>query len=125
MSYKKIAVFSPALILAAAFFWSGIAGAQTKPSSKPPARIDVNKATVEQLGKLPALNSVLAKAIVDYRDKSGLFKTPEDLLKVKGITKEILNKISPKLDKGILYVAPAAPSSNDDDEEPSLKPSKC
>jgi len=68
---------------------------------------------------------VLAKAIVEHREKSGPFKTPEDLLRVKGMTKELLNKLNPKTEKDILYITPSAPSSDEDEEEPSLKPSKC
>ncbi len=109
---------------------SGPAGAQTKTQAKPPAKapvsakIDLNKATLEQLSRCPGLNSVLAKAIVEYREKSGPFKKPEDLLKVKGITKELLNKLNPKIEKDTFYITPAS-SSDEDEEEPSLKPSKC
>ena len=89
------------------------------------AKIDLNKATSEQLGKFPGLTAALAKSIVEYRERSGPFKAPEDLLKVKGVTKEILNKLNPKLEKGIFYITPSAPASDEDEEEPSLKPSKC
>jgi competence protein ComEA len=85
--------------------------------------VDLNKATAEQLGACPGLTPALAKAIVEYRLKSGPFKAPEDLLKVKGMTKEIFTKAKPKMEKDIIYLAPAA--SEEDDEEPSLKPSKC
>jgi competence ComEA-like helix-hairpin-helix protein len=123
MNSRKIARVCIALIIAGGILAGAMASAQT--SAKPPAKLELNKATAEQLSKCPGLTPVLAKAIVAYRDQSGPFKAAEDLLKVKGVTKEILNKLSPKVDKGILYVAPAAPSSNEDEEEPSLKPSKC
>jgi competence ComEA-like helix-hairpin-helix protein len=122
MSNKKVATVWIAFIVSIGFLFIGIAGGQTQLPSISAAKIDLNKATAEQLAKFPGLNSSLARGIVEYRDKSGPFKTPEDLLKVKGITKEILNKIGLKMEKGILYVTP---SSNDDEEEPSLKPSKC
>jgi len=99
--------------------------AQTKAPSKPPAKapgtakIDVNKATADQLTKC-GIGPGLAKAIVDYREKSGPFKNPEDLLQVKGMTKELYNKLSPKVDKGVLYISPAS----QDEDEPGLKPSK-
>ena len=114
-------------IISAAFILGSTVLGQTKPPAKPPApaKIDLNKATPEQLGKCPGLNASLAKAVVEYRSKSGPFKAPEDLLKVKGVTKEILNKLNPKMEKEILYVTPATPSSDEDEEEPSLKPSKC
>ena len=104
----------------------GVGNAQTKTPAKPPAkapeavRIDVNKATADQLTKC-GITGILAKAIVEYREKSGPFKNPEDLLKVKGMTKELLNKLNPKADKGVLYITP----STEDDDEPDLKPSKC
>lgn len=132
MNNKKIVlIFWAASIFAIGFVLSGTAVGQTKATAKPPAKasalakIDLNKATAEQLSKCPGLTSALAKAVVMHREKMGPFKTPEDLLKVKGMTKEILNKLSPKMEKDILYVTPAAPSSDEDEEEPSLKPSKC
>ena len=38
---------------------------------------------------------VIAKAIVAYREKNGPFKSPEDLLKVPGITDEIFEDLNP------------------------------
>ena len=128
---KIVIIWGSTLMLAAAFILGGIAGAQTKTPAKTqaktsqPARIDLNKATAEQLARCPGLTPALAKAIAEYREKSGPFKTPEDLLKVKGMTKALLDKLNPKMEKDILYVIPALPSSDEDEEEPSLKPSKC
>jgi competence protein ComEA len=108
------------LMFMVGFVISGMVNAQTKTPAKPPAKIDLNKATPDQLIKC-GISASLAKAIVEYRDKSGPFKQPEDLLKVKGMTKEILNKLSPKVEKGEIFLYP----SEEDEEEPSLKPSKC
>jgi competence protein ComEA len=116
MNKRILAVWS-ASILAIGFLLIGTAGGETK--------VELNKATADQLGRCPGLNAALARAIVEYRQKSGPFKSPEDLLKVKGITKEILDKLKPKLEKNILYVTPGSSSSDEDEEEPSLKPSKC
>jgi len=123
MSNKKIIMTLGVALFSFAFLFSGMAVGQTKASAV--KKIDVNKATKEQLGKLPGLNATLAKNIAEYRDKSGPFKTPKDLLKVKGLTNEILNNLNPELDKGRLYIAPEDPYSDEDEEEPSLKPSKC
>ena len=104
----------------------GVGAAQTKTPATPPAKapevakIDVNKATADQLTKC-GISQGLAKAIIDHREKSGPFKNPEDLLKVKGMTKELYNKLSPKADKGVLYISPVS----EDEDEPGLKPSKC
>jgi competence ComEA-like helix-hairpin-helix protein len=130
MTVKKIALISMAAVIIIGFSLLEMASSQTKPSTKSPnlsrilAKIDLNKATAEELGKFPGLNAELGKAIVEYRSKSGPFKTPEDLLKVKGMTKEILNKIKPKVEKDILYIVPGNPDE-DEEDEPSLKPSKC
>lgn len=121
MNSRKIAAVCITFLLI-----SGIAAVPTisgQTAAKNAAKLELNKATAEQLSKCPGLTPVLAKAIVGYRTQSGPFKTADDLLKVKGMTKEILNKLSPKTDKGILYVIPAA--LDEDEEEPSLKPSKC
>ncbi len=118
-----------ALILAIVFVFSGMAYAQTKAPAKAPepVKIDLNKATVEQLTKCPGLNPTLAKAIIDYRTKNGPFKKPEDLLKVQNVTKAIMNKLNPKVENNVIFVTPAkaAPVEEDNEEEPSLKPSKC
>jgi competence ComEA-like helix-hairpin-helix protein len=108
------------LIFAVVFILSGMVNAQTKAPAKPPAKIDLNKATADQLVSC-GITPTLAKAIVEYRDKSGPFKQPEDLLKVKGMTKELLKQLSPKVEKGEIFLYP----SEEDEEEPSLKPSKC
>jgi competence ComEA-like helix-hairpin-helix protein len=89
------------------------------------AKISLNKATAAQLSKVPGLGSGLAKAIADYRQKNGPFKKAEDVAKVPGMTKEIMKKANIQDSKGDV-VAPAPKGGGEDDEEgPSLKPSKC
>jgi competence ComEA-like helix-hairpin-helix protein len=129
MNIKAIAVLSVVCVVAMGFSFVGIAGEQIKSPIKTQEairivpKIDLNKATAEELGKCPGLNLVLGKAMVEYRAKSGPFKTPQDLLKVKGMTKEILNRIKPKVEKDLLYITPI--SNEEEEDEPSLKPSKC
>lgn len=123
MNYKKTVIVLACALFCVVLIFGGIAAGQGKTPAT--AKIDVNKATAEQLGKIPGVTPALAKSIAESREKSGPFRSPEDLLKVKGMTKEILNKLNPKLDKGILYITPAAPPSDEDEEEPSMKPSKC
>jgi competence protein ComEA len=126
MNSRKTVLIWFALCIVVGFLLNGMAAEQTKPPAKiaVPAKIDLNRASAEQIGKCPGLSAELAKAIVAYREKSGPFKAPEDLLKVKGITKDIFNKIKPKMEKNMLYLAPAA-APEEDEEEPSLAPSKC
>ncbi len=57
------------------------------------AAVNVNTATQEQLESLNGIGPAKAKAIIDYRQKNGGFKTLEDLDKVPGIGEGILGKI--------------------------------
>jgi competence protein ComEA len=58
-------------------------------------RLDLNKATIEQLDALPGIGESKAKAILAYRSEKGSFKKVEDLLEVKGIGEKLLAKIKP------------------------------
>jgi len=62
----------------------------------PPATpIDLNGATLEQLEELPGIGPSTANAIVKFREKSGPFKRPEDLLAIHGISKAKFEKLRP------------------------------
>lgn len=55
-------------------------------AAKPLAtEIDINKATANDLQKLPGIGPSLAKQIVAYREKHGPFRRVEDLMAIKGI----------------------------------------
>lgn len=66
--------------------------AQKAPPAKP---IDLNTATIEQLQQLPGVGPATAKAIVQFREKSGPFQRPEDLLAIHGISPARFKKIKP------------------------------
>jgi len=65
---------------------SGAAGAADEDRGK----LDVNRATVEQLKGLKGIGPAKAQAIVDERDKRGFFSSADDLLRVKGIGPKLL-----------------------------------
>jgi len=48
-------------------------------------KININKASVEELMQLKGVGQEYAKRIVEYREQQGMFKATEDILKVKGI----------------------------------------
>ena len=75
-----------------------------------PAKVNVNAATAEQLGKVPGMSADMAKAIVDTRVKSGAFKSADDLMKVPGMTKEKADAMAPALSFG------SAKSAGDEEE---------
>jgi competence protein ComEA len=57
--------------------------------------VNVNTATQSELEALHGIGPVKAKAIIQYREKNGPFRTLEDLDKVPGIGKATLEKMRP------------------------------
>ena len=55
-------------------------------------KVNLNKATVEELSQLKGIGMKYAERIVQYRDKNGPFKNVEDLLNVQGIGPKTLEK---------------------------------
>lgn len=60
-------------------------------------KININKATSEQLQTLDGIGEAKAKAIIEYRDKNGEFKQIEDIKNVSGIGESIYEKIKDKI----------------------------
>lgn len=70
---------------------SGVA-AKKLPPAKP---LDLNTATAAELAQLPGVGASTAKAIVQFREKSGPFERVEDLLAIRGISARRLQQIGP------------------------------
>ncbi len=66
--------------------------AQKKLPERP---IDLNLASVEELQRLPEIGASRARAIVEFRKKSGSFRRLEDLLAIRGINRRRLEKLRP------------------------------
>ena len=60
-------------------------------------RIDINKAPLAEISELPGISDKIAAAVVEERGRLGGFRSPEDLLGVKGIKERRLRKILPFL----------------------------
>ncbi|NOY13225.1 MAG: helix-hairpin-helix domain-containing protein [Deltaproteobacteria bacterium] len=60
-------------------------------------KMDINKATVEQLVDIKGVGEVLAQRIVVYRQQHEQFKSLEELTLVKGIGSRKLEKLRPFL----------------------------
>lgn len=58
-----------------------------------PYYIDINTATADELTTLDGIGPAIAERIINFREKNGNFKNPEDLCKVPGIGSSTLNKI--------------------------------
>lgn len=48
-------------------------------------KVNINKATIEELMQIKGIGQKYAKRIVEFREKNGPFKNVEDIINVKGI----------------------------------------
>jgi comEA protein len=56
-------------------------------------KININSAGEEELTALPRIGPAMARRIVEYRDREGMFKTAEEIKKIKGIGDATFEKI--------------------------------
>lgn len=90
-----------ATALAVAFALSlgaGLAVAAAKPA--PSGKVNINTASAEQLTTLPGVGPKLAARILEYRQKSGAFKSVSELMNVRGVGEKNLKKIEQYLSAG-------------------------
>jgi comEA protein len=66
----------------------------------PAGKVNINTANTTQLSALPGIGEKLATRIVEYRQKSGGFKSVQELMNVKGIGEKNLAKLEPHLTVG-------------------------
>ena len=55
-------------------------------------KININSASAEELARLQGIGEVKARKIIDFRDRRGLFETPEDIMKVPGVGPKTFEK---------------------------------
>ena len=60
-------------------------------------RININKASAEELVELPRVGQAVAKRIVVFREENGPFKKVEDLKLVRGIGDKVFDQIRPSI----------------------------
>ena len=61
------------------------------------SRININKASIEELVELPRVGEAVAKRIVLFREQNGPFKKVEDLKSVRGIGDKVFDQIRPSI----------------------------
>ncbi len=58
-------------------------------------KVNINTASVQQLQLLPRIGPALAQRIVEFRSANGAFKTPEELIAVRGIGEKSFANLKP------------------------------
>lgn len=72
--------------------------------------LNLNRATLQELNRLPFLSPLLSRDIIRYRKKTGGFRSPNDLMKIENMTDEIRDALlhfvtigAPPGQTGLLY----------------------
>jgi competence protein ComEA len=74
------------LVLFCVALWAPFSGAQEKQAT---VKVNINTATAEELTVLKYVGEALSQRIVEYREKQGAFKSPEDIVKVPGVSQRV------------------------------------
>ena len=83
------------------------------------AAVNINTASPSELEALPGIGPAKAKAIVDYRQQHGAFKSVEELKNVKGIGEGIFGKLK---DEATVGTAAPAKTAKPAAEKPAAQP---
>ena len=73
------------------------AGSGKSGGKLPDGRININTADEKALDELPGVGSAMAKRIIEYRETQGMFQSPEDLKKVRGIGEAKFEKMKDRV----------------------------
>ena len=111
---------SRSIIAAVAILLLAAATVSAETKHPPDRPVDLNVANIKELEQLPGVGPTTAKAIIDFRTKSGRFHRVEDLLVIRGISEAKLKKMRPYITVG---PPPAAkPSTTTKPPTPAKKP---
>lgn len=67
----------------------------SSPQPKPrQSCVNLNAATPEELIRLPGIGDVVARRIIDYRERHGRFRRPEEIIIIEGFSERKYRAIS-------------------------------
>jgi competence ComEA-like helix-hairpin-helix protein len=58
-----------------------------QPATAPPC-VSLNRATAAELSQLPGIGEVMSHRIVEYRERHGAFRRPEEIIIVEGFSEK-------------------------------------
>ncbi len=85
---RKSVFLVMALVFLVAFCGPALAGGD---------KININKADAEALTQLKKIGPTISARIVEYRVKNGPFKSPEDIMNVKGVGQKTYDGIKDQI----------------------------
>jgi competence protein ComEA len=85
------------------------------------AAVNINTATKEELDALPGIGPVKAQAIIDYRNANGPFKSPQDVMKVRGIKEGEFGKIRDQISVSGATTLPSQAAKNETPRTPASR----
>jgi len=85
MLNRKMAIL---VLLAVLVGWAGVINAAAADVKK----VNINTASAEELTRLKGIGSSHAASIIEFREKNGPFKNPEDLINVPRIGRKTFEK---------------------------------
>lgn len=59
--------------------------------------LNLNIATAEELVRLPGIGEVMARRIIDYRERQGRFRRPEEVIIIEGFSEKKYRAIAPMI----------------------------
>lgn len=83
-NFKRLFVFSLAMALMIVFV-PGLMAGELEKASEDIVKININKASADELTQLKGIGPNYAERIVQYREKHGPFERVEDIEKIPGI----------------------------------------
>ena len=98
------------IVLAAALLLAATPALAARKALAPGERIDLNRAAVTELMRLPGVGQKRAQAILTARAKQP-FRRPEDVIAVKGLGAKWFGKVKGSVSVGTAAPAPAGASA--------------
>lgn len=74
-----------------------VAGTSTSKAQPISGKVNINTATAAELDTLPGIGPAYAGRIIDYRTSHGGFKSPEEIMNVKGIGQKTYDKFKDRI----------------------------
>ncbi len=86
---------NPTVVLGGVLALALLLAALALGKEKPEEPININTATVEELARLPGVGEVIAKRILRHREVSGKFRSVDELVVIRGISRRKLEEMRP------------------------------